>query len=378
MKKIISKQYVTMLGAVGICTLTACGGAVEAPESKGVMSGMDVAIQSEALSPNRDSALVTLSSDISQEFNDATVIAASEDMEDPASADADVVENGSDLPAPPVDIVETPGVIPPAFNTTASLPENTHYTVLAKTSAVRILDESFDGTTMSGFGAAVIKDEDVYLVKGKGVNGSNAIKVNYRGNSQGSDRVIVNYKLPHALQYTLSFDVNFCTGFDFRKGGKMHGLGPANPVAGGKEVSSPRWSARSMFRREGGLQSYIYSQNMAGKYGDVVIAKDFSFQAERYYAVTFQVALNQPAAASNGYMRVLVDGTPVIDHRNIKFRATESLESQISTLMFNTFHGGHTSDWAPRNTDGTYAVNCAYFDNFSASPSLEVRSAPGE
>jgi hypothetical protein len=241
----------------------------------------------------------------------------------------------------------------------------------------RVLNESFDERTMTGFGAAVLTDGNVSLASGKGVNGSNAIKVNYRGNSRGSERVIVDYKLPRSLQYTLSFDVNFCSGFDFRKGGKLHGLGPVNPVTGGREVSPPRWSARGMFRPQGGLQSYIYSQNKKGKYGEVVIAKNFRFEPGRYYALTYQVVLNNPASASNGFMRIFVDGAPVIYHGNIQFRSTESADSQISTLMFNTFHGGHGPDWAPRNANGSYKVDCAYFDNFAAYPSLGVRVAPG-
>jgi len=249
--------------------------------------------------------------------------------------------------------------------------------IVPATSAASVLNESFDGPAMTGFGAAVLNDKNVSLAHGKGVNGSNAIKVNYRGNSKGSERVIVNYKLPRSLQYTLNFDVNFCPGFDFRKGGKLHGLGPANPVAGGNKVSPLRWSARSMFRRKGGLQSYIYSQNMAGKYGDAVIAKNFRFEPGRYYALSLQVVLNNPATASNGYMRIFVDGTPIVYHRNIRFRATRSRHSHISTLMFNTFHGGHTADWAPRNANGSYAVDCAYFDNFAAYPTLAVRYAPG-
>lgn len=239
-----------------------------------------------------------------------------------------------------------------------------------------VLNESFDGTALTDFGKAVIRAKNVYLVSGRGVNGSNAIKVHYRGNSKGSERVILNYKLPPSLQYTLSFDVNFCAGFDFGKGGKLHGLGPAKPVTGGKKVSPSRWSARSMFRRHGGLQSYIYSQNMHGKYGDVVIAQNFRFEPGLYYAVTFQVALNHPASASNGTMRIFVNGKPVIYHGNIRFRATDSPDSRISTFMFNTFHGGHTADWAPRNANGTYKMDCAYFDNFAASPGLEVRYAP--
>ncbi len=238
------------------------------------------------------------------------------------------------------------------------------------------LYETFDGNSLSGFGKAVLANKNVYLAKGKGVNGSNAIKVNYRGNRRGSERVVVRYPIPPSLYYTLNFDVNFCEGFDFRKGGKLHGLGPARPVAGGKKVSPVRWSARAMFRRQGGLQSYIYSQNMKGQYGDVVIARDFRFTPGRYYAITYQVMLNNPASASNGYMHIFVDGVPVIQHNHIQFRNTDSLESQISTVMFNTFHGGHTAAWAPRNANGSYAVDCAYYDNFSAYPALQVRPSP--
>lgn len=312
-----------------------------------------------------------------QPTDSGTLAAPAEDAESLLGADARVVENTGDLPSPPVDIIEpVDAASAPPSGYGASPSQHPQSTVVAGAFAGSVLNESFDGKTMTGFGTAIIDDDNVYLVSGKGVNGSNAIKVNYRGNSKGSERVIVNYKLPRSLQYTLNFDVNFCAGFDFRKGGKLHGLGSANPVAGGKEVSPPRWSARSMFRRQGGLQSYIYSQNMKGKYGDVVIAKNFRFQPGRYYALTLQVVLNNPVAASNGYMRIFVDGTPVIYHGNIKFRSTESLDSQISTLMFNTFHGGHAADWAPRNANGSYKVDCAYFDNFAVSPLLEVRYAP--
>jgi hypothetical protein len=76
-------------------------------------------------------------------------------------------------------------------------------------------------------------------------------------------------------------------------------------------------------------------------------------------------------------MRIYVDGKRVIDHRSIKFRSAETLDSQINTLMFNTFHGGHSADWAPRNADGSYAVPCAYFDNYSVSPSLAIKHEPG-
>lgn len=230
-----------------------------------------------------------------------------------------------------------------------------------------VLDETFDAAHPSGFMNALLAHDHVDLARGQGIGGSNAIRVRYQGNSQGSERVLVNYPLPPATGYSLSFAVRFCPGFDFGLGGKLHGLGPSRPVAGGNRVTPARWSARAMFRRQGGLQSYIYSQNKKSRYGDVAIAKDFRFQPDRYYLLVMQVQLNEPSS-DDGFMRILVDGEPVIEHRNIQFRSVASRNAWISTLMFNTFHGGHSPEWAPRTAEGRYAKTCAYFDNFVVAP----------
>src|SRR5690606_18664076 len=122
---------------------------------------------------------------------------------------------------------------------------------------------------------------------------------------------------------------------------------------------------------------FPYTTLFRSRYGDVVIAKNFRFERGHYYALSLQVVLNNPASESNGYMRIYVDGALVAEHRSIKFRSAETLDSHINTLMFNTFHGGHSADWAPRKADGSYAVTCAYFDNYSVSPALAVKRGPG-
>lgn len=43
--------------------------------------------------------------------------------------------------------------------------------------------------------------------------------------------------------------------------------------------------------------------------------------------------------------------------------------SQIQRLLFSTFHGGSSPDWAPRHSDGRYKTDCAYFDNIELIPS---------
>jgi hypothetical protein len=390
MKYIDVTRHKHALAVLGVLTLTACGGGGSSEVEPTVDTSQPALTANTGITlPQAATAAVAPSTDAQSSAPSSDVVAAAtvNDLESPYTSESQVIEPTADSPAPPVDLVEAPDATVPSTETatatqvaSATSPSaGTEPTLLAGATFVAGANvaESFDGTSLTGFGTAVVNHKHAYLVSGKGVNGSKAIKVNYVGNSEGSERVIVNYRIPRALQYTLNFDVNFCSGFDFAKGGKLHGLGPANPVAGGNDVTSARWSARGMFKSLGGLQSYIYSQNMRSQYGDVVIARDFKFQPGRYYAITYQVGLNNPATMSNGFMKVYVDGRLLITHSNIKFRSTSAIESEISTLMFNTFHGGHTSEWAPRNADGSYATDCAYYDNFAAYPFLRVRTAPG-
>jgi hypothetical protein len=195
------------------------------------------------------------------------------------------------------------------------------------------------------------------------------LEVTYDGYERGSRRVVISPFIKPALQYSLSFWVQFCDGFDFARGGKLHGLGPANPVAGGNTITPEGWSARLMFRGDGGLQTYIYHQNMAGRFGDTQRAEGFVFEPGRYYQVRMQVVLNTPASASNGSVTVWVDDQRLIEHTELRFRDRESESSQIQRFLFSTFHGGSSPEWAPRNSDGSYKTDCAYFDTIALTPS---------
>ena len=172
-----------------------------------------------------------------------------------------------------------------------------------------------------------------------GIEGSTALRVDYEGYERGSRRVVVSPRIEPASQYELSYWVQFCDGFDFGRGGKLHGVGPANPVAGGNDITPEGWSARLMFRGDGGLQTYVYHQDMQGKYGDTTVALDFTFQPGQYHHVVMQVALNAPAEEPNGFIKVWVDDELLIEHSTLRFRDRLTPESDIQRLMFNTFHG---------------------------------------
>lgn len=228
-----------------------------------------------------------------------------------------------------------------------------------------LLEEKFDSLLSGAFGRAVLAHRNTELVADKGTESSRAVRVDYHGFERGSKRVVVSSPLKATEQAELAFSVKFCPGFDFARGGKLHGLGPAKPVAGGNAVTDDRWSARLMWRRDGGLMSYVYHQDMKGKFGDTQVSSGFHFEPGRYHSIVMTVTLNSAADLSDGRLDVAVDGHAIISHDRLRFRSTESAAGLIQTIMFNTFHGGSSPEWAPRYADGRFKIDCAYFDDFS-------------
>lgn len=238
------------------------------------------------------------------------------------------------------------------------------------TKNTRVFTEDFDGD-LSPMGQSLVKHKYVSLTKDQGEQGSQAIKVIYQGYERGSYVISAFQKLPEpAMQYQLNFSVRFCDNFDFVLGGKLHGLGPDQPVTGGYKIKAETWSARLMFERDGGLRTYVYHQDMKGKYGDSVIAKDFRFTPGQYHQVQMVVRLNTTAKVADGYMTASVDGVEVVRHEKLRFRGKVSQQSLINKVLFSTFHGGGSPEWAPRTKGKGYNAECAYFDNFSVSKVL--------
>lgn len=227
--------------------------------------------------------------------------------------------------------------------------------------------ENFDAK-LSKFGQLLANKRYAALVKNEGLYGSNAIKATYQGFEQGSHRVYAAANLPEAArQYQMSFAVKFCDNFDFVKGGKLHGLGPESPVTGGAPITAEGWSARLMFGPEGRLKTYVYHQDMKGKFGDSKVAQNFRFIPGIYHQVKMLVSLNTDVHVADGKVVVSVDGAEVIYHDKIRFRGKDTAASLIHKMLFITFHGGASPEWAPKSENGSYKAECAYFDNFVVS-----------
>jgi hypothetical protein len=227
-----------------------------------------------------------------------------------------------------------------------------------------IFSEDFDDFFRSGEASALHSLGLASIVFKEGTDSSKALKVYYLGNERGSKRVIKTMPLSHAMSSaTLSFAVKFCEGFDFAKGGKLHGFAPENPVTGGSPIEPDGWSARAMWGKGGQIKTYVYHQGMKGKYGDAKPAPAFRFESGRYYRLSYRLTLNQPASASNGEFSIWVNDEQVVKHSDLQLRASENASTLIHQFMFNTFHGGNSPEWAPRDTKGNFKRDCAYFDN---------------
>jgi hypothetical protein len=225
-----------------------------------------------------------------------------------------------------------------------------------------LLEENFD--RLGGFGELLLSDPHVQLIRKGGPDGSKAIRVSYVGSKVGSERVVEGYPLKKAVtEATLAFDVRFGEDFQWVKGGKLHGLGPENPVTGGNAREPHRWSARIMFAGDGRSKSYLYEQSPNKKYGVGDTSKAPVFRKGIWQKVRIQVKLNTPGKA-DGRFAVHVDGKQVNQQSGVEFRARDGKDTLISRMLFSTFHGGHSPSNAPKDDKGNFITVHADFDNF--------------
>ncbi|MGZ3805344.1 MAG: polysaccharide lyase [Pseudobdellovibrionaceae bacterium] len=250
----------------------------------------------------------------------------------------------------------------------------------AKSYAQILFEDNFEKKEDSNIFARFSHLKDlVEIAPGAGVNGSAGFKITYKGNNEGSRRLVAKFKLSKAVtEASLSYDVKFDEDFQFVKGGKLHGLGPIHPITGGQPMKESGWSSRVMFEESGAVATYLYHQNKSCEYGETRIGKDFQFEKGKFYALTLYTKLNSAPFQTDGEARIYINGKLITEQKNILFWKSNAEESKIFNFLFSTFHGGHDTTWAPKNKDGRFTEVHAIFDNFVVEEGFKVRKVSGQ
>ncbi|WP_341676749.1 polysaccharide lyase [Niveibacterium sp. SC-1] len=149
---------------------------------------------------------------------------------------------------------------------------------------------------------------------------------------------------PGADCQVLRYRLRFAPGFDFVRGGKLPGLGGGAGNTGG-HIPNGRdgFSARLMWRQGGAGELYAYLPE-SETWGSSIGRGRWHFEPGRWISVEERLRLNTLGQA-DGEVRILIDGAEVLHAEGLHFRDVATLKADL--LLFETFFGGNTADWAP-------------------------------
>lgn len=225
--------------------------------------------------------------------------------------------------------------------------------------------------------ADVTAGNHMAIVPGAGVFGSKALRTTYLQGSYGS------YASPSGTSSTIfkvpfgstganigahddlyfRFMVRFQPGFQFDKSGKLPGLAGGTDNAGGHPPDGyDGWSGRLDWVGNGGIISYLYVPGIQ-KYGLELTWHPNGQTTQllkpgQWACLEMRYRMNTPGL-NDGIAQGWLNGAVAIDYHNINFRSTTNLA--IDNILFTTFFGGATADYASPQTQ------YADFDSFAVA-----------
>lgn len=151
-------------------------------------------------------------------------------------------------------------------------------------------------------------------------------------------------------EIALSYVVRFSPDFDWKRGGKLPGLGggPGKTTGGRRADGLNGFSVRPMWRSDGRMEAYAYHAGQTKDYGDSFsLPKDFRLPRDRDVLISLRLRLNHPDRA-DGILELKAsfgDSSAEAVSKTMVWRKTP--EIRADKLLFETFHGGSDLSWAP-------------------------------
>ena len=143
----------------------------------------------------------------------------------------------------------------------------------------------------------------------------------------------------------LQYKVKFQEGFDFVLGGKLPGLYGGIPRSGGViPTGLDGYSVRVVWHKDGYGAIYAYLPT-SKVWGTLLGDKSWRFRPGQSYDLALFVAPNTPGK-EDGAIYFWVDSSLRVSETGLRFRDTNNFN--IDGIMFSTFFGGNTPDWASK------------------------------
>lgn len=138
-----------------------------------------------------------------------------------------------------------------------------------------------------------------------------------------------------AREVCLAYRVRFPPGFAFAKGGKLPGLFGGDAPRGGQKARDVGFSARLMWRAQGGAELYLYAPGQSSAFGESIGRGERAFPRGEWIEVVEHLRRGNSAE-----LRVRIQGQDLAAvHRPLP-------DSGTVGLAMSTFFGGKGPDWA--------------------------------
>ncbi|KAI9316362.1 hypothetical protein BX666DRAFT_1949768 [Dichotomocladium elegans] len=165
---------------------------------------------------------------------------------------------------------------------------------------------------------------------------------------------------------TFEYQVYFPKSFTWVKGGKLPGLYGGHRQCSGGVNADDCFSTRFMWRRGGEGEIYAYipeklQPKTLCKEKNVICNPDYGYSLGRgawtfprgkWVTVTQTIRMNSPGNA-NGAIFVKVNGKQVHAQGHIAILSKKTDRTMVG-IMFDTFFGGNSRDWAPKKKMNTF------------------------